>query len=96
MAGTKTLPIRMLINVNIDSQPNLLSGDNFNRLCIIGSSTNTRGTSNGIYYSLDGVAEHYATTTNEYKLASKLFAQSPKPRNVMIATVEGIVYPPAV
>lgn len=95
MAGNLTLPISVFVNVNTDYNPKLLDKNNFNRLCVIGSSTNTRGTDTGVYSSLEGVAQHYAITTNEYKIAQKLFMQVPRPRSIMIATVTGIVYTPA-
>lgn len=90
MAGNLTLPINMLVNVSIEYQANLLSRDAFNRLCIIGSGVNTRGTPVGIYTTLAGVKLDYADTTNEYKVAQKYFAQNPKPRDVMIVTVATI------
>lgn len=90
MAGSLTLPINMLVNVNIDYQAKLLSRDAFNRLCIIGSTTNSRGTPSGIYTSVDGVKLDYGVEAKEYKLAKKYFAQNPRPRDVMIATVVGI------
>lgn len=95
MATNYTLPIRNLISVDIDFSPQYLKRDMFNRLCIVGSSTNTRGNLSGIYTSVEGVAQHYAITTNEYKMAEHLFAQIPRPRSLMIATVTGIVYPEA-
>lgn len=95
MATNLTLPIKMLINVGIDYTPNILRRDLFNRLCIVGSGTNTRGTPYGVYSNLKGVEQHYAADTNEYKIASRLFNQIPRPTSVMIATVEGIVYPAA-
>lgn len=93
MAGNLTLPIEMLVNVDVDYQPSFLSKENFNRLCVIGSSANTRGTDTGVYASLDGVAQHYDETTAEYKIAKNLFSQIPRPRNIMIATVADIDYP---
>lgn len=90
MAGNLTLPINMLVNVSIEYQAKLLSRDAFNRMCIIGSSTNTRGTSHGIYTTLAGVGGDYAESTSEYKIAKKYFAQNPKPRDVLIATVAAI------
>lgn len=88
-----TLPISMLINVDLDYQPTFIRDGNFGRLCIIGNSTNTRGTQIGVYYNLAGVADHYAESTNEYKIATKLFAQIPRPKQVMIATVDELVFP---
>lgn len=95
MAGTITFPIKMLVNVTTDYNPKMLNKDNFNRLCIVGSGVNTRGTPSGIYTSLEGVAGHYAADTNEYKIASLLFTQIPRPESVRIASVADIVYPPA-
>lgn len=94
MAGNLTLPINMLVNVSIEYQAKLLSRDAFNRLAIIGSGVNTRGTPHGIYTTLAGVGLDYAETTNEYKLAKKYFAQNPKPRDVLIATVAAITAAP--
>lgn len=90
MAGNLTLPINMLVNVSIEYQASLLSRDAFNRMCIIGSTTNTRGTPHGIYTTLAGVGLDYAVTASEYKIAKKYFAQNPKPRDVLIATVTTI------
>lgn len=93
MATNLTLPISSLVNVTIDAQPKFLAKDIFNRLCVIGSSSNTRGTPSGVYTSMAGVEQHYEDTTNEHKIATYLFMQVPRPRSIMIATVEGIVYP---
>ena len=90
MAGNLTLPINMLVNVDTEYQAKLLSRDAFNRLCIIGSTTNSRGTPHGIYTTLEGVKADYGVEANEYKVAQKYFAQKPRPRDVMIATVVGI------
>lgn len=93
MAGTLTLPINMLVNVNIEYQAKLLSRDAFNRLCIVGSSANSRGTLSGIYVNADAVKEDYGVEANEYKIAKLYFAQNPKPRDLMIATVEETLTP---
>ena len=94
MAGNLTLPINMLVNVSIEYQAKLLSRDAFNRMCIIGSTVNTRTTPYGIYTTLAGVGLDYAETANEYKIAKKYFAQNPKPRDVLIATVATITAAP--
>lgn len=93
MAGTLTLPIKMLVNVSIEYQAKLLSRDAFNRLCVVGSSANSRGTSNGIYVNTDAVKEHYGVEAAEYKIAKLYFAQNPRPRDLMIATVEDTLTP---
>lgn len=91
-----TLPIKMLINVDVNYKPVFIRDGTFNRLCIIGKSENTRGTPAGVYTNIAGVAEDYEASTNEYKIATKLFSQIPRPRQVMIATVSELVFPPAV
>lgn len=88
MAGNLTLPIKMLVNVNIEYQARLLGRDAFNRPCIIGSSANSRDTLSGIYTNADGVKEHYGVEAAEYKIAKLYFAQNPKPRDLMIATID--------
>lgn len=95
MATNITLPISMLVNVGVDYTPNILRRDLFNRLCIVGSSENTRGTDIGVYYNMAGVEADYEASTNEHKIATRLFNQIPRPTSLMIATVEGIVFPPA-
>lgn len=96
MAGSLTLPINMLVNVSIEYQAKLLSRDAFNRLCIVGATVpNARGTDSGIYTTLDGVKLDYGVEAAEYKIAQKYFAQSPRPRDVMIATVTALTDPVA-
>lgn len=80
------LPISLAVRVALGLQPTLLQRVNFGRGLIVGSSTNTRNTSHGIYKNLDGVKEHYAINTPEYLAAKKYFAQVPRPKDVMIAT----------
>lgn len=93
MAGSLTLPINMLVNVSIEYQAKLLSRDAFNRLLIVGSTVNSRTTDTGIYNSLDGVKLDYGVEADEYKIAQKYFAQNPKPRDLMIATVAALTEP---
>lgn len=93
MATNYVLPIKNLVSVDIDYAPQYLKRDIFNRLCIVGSSANTRGTLQGIYSSMVGVAQHYAADTSEYKMADRVFAQIPRPRSLMIATIDDIVFP---
>ena len=81
-----TLPISLAVQVALGLQPTLQQRVNFGRGLIIGASTNTRGTSHGIYKNLDGVKQHYAINTHEYLAAKKYFAQVPRPKDVMIAT----------
>lgn len=96
MAGSLTLPINMLVNVSIEYQPKLLSRDAFNRLLIVGATVpNARGTDSGIYTTLDGVKLDYGVEAAEYKIAQKYFAQNPKPRDLMIATVTALTDPAA-
>lgn len=96
MAGSLTLPINMLVNVSIEYQPKLLSRDAFNRLLIVGATTPTgRETDTGIYTSIDGVKLDYGVEAPEYKIAQKYFAQNPKPRDLMIATVTALTDPAA-
>ena len=89
MSDSLTLPINMLVNVDIEYQAKLLSRDSFNRLCIVGSSPNSRNTPSGIYTSTEGVKKDYGVEANEYKIAKAYFAQNPKPRDLMITSSSG-------
>lgn len=82
----QTLPISLAVRVALGLQPTLLQRVNFGRGLIVGASTNSRGTPQGIYKNLNGVKEHYAINTPEYLAAQKYFAQVPRPKDVMIAT----------
>lgn len=93
MAGSLTLPINMLVNASIEYQAKLLSRDAFNRLLIVGSTVNARATASGIYTSIEGVKIDYGVEAPEYKIAQKYFAQNPKPRDLMIATVTALTNP---
>lgn len=89
MSDSLTLPINMLVNVDIEYQAKLLSRDSFNRLCIVGSSPNSRNTPSGIYTSTEGVKKDYGVEANEYKIAKAYFSQNPKPRDLMITSSSG-------
>ena len=85
-----TLPISLMTNVEIGYQPPLLSGDAFGRGLIVGNSQNNRAAPNqlyGIYTTLDAVKADYNEQASEYQIAKQYFAQSPRPKDVMIATV---------
>lgn len=85
-----TLPVYMLVNVNVAYQPPLLQPDVFGRGLIIGSSPNGRMAPNqlyGIYSSIDAVKADYGVEANEYLIAKRYFEQVPRPKDVMIATV---------
>lgn len=83
-----TLPVQLAVNVNISLLASLAQRVNFGRGLIVGSTPNARGTLYGIYTTLDAVREDYGVTASEYLVAQKYFAQLPKPRDVMIATVD--------
>lgn len=85
-----TLPVSMLVNVNVAYQPPLLQPDVFGRGLIIGSSSNARVAPNelyGIYSSIDAVKADYGVEAPEYKIAKRYFAQIPRPKDVMITTL---------
>lgn len=83
----KSLPLKLLINTNIDDGGELLSGDNFSRLCIIGKSENGRGSLFGVYKSIDEVMAHYGVEASEYKAALRFFEQN-KNGELVIATAD--------
>lgn len=83
----KSLPLKLLINTNIDDGGGLLSGDNFSRLCIIGKSENGRGSLFGVYKSIDEVMAHYGVEASEYKTALRFFEQN-KNGELVIATAD--------
>ena len=88
--STFTLPISQLTNVEIGTQIPLLANEYFARGLIIGQSANARDNSNqlyGIYRSLDAVKADYGVEVPEYLIAKQYFAQDPRPKDIMIATV---------
>ena len=93
-----TLPVSMLVNVNVAYQPPLLQPDAFGRGLIIGSSSNGRveGPNQlyGIYSSIDAVKADYGVEAPEYLIAKRYFEQVPRPKDVMIATVGATNSPP--
>ncbi len=95
MSDNLTLPIKLVVNVDVDYQHQLLGRDNFRRLLIIGSSPNARETLTGIYSTPEAVKADYGVEANEYKIAKKYFSQVPRPRDVMIATVGGSAKAPS-
>lgn len=88
-----TLPINLLVNVDIDYSPRLLGEGDFATACIIGSTATERESVTGLYASLAAVLEHYEETDKEYLVAQKLFSQVPRPKLVMIATVSDLTFP---
>lgn len=96
MAVNKTLPFEVVgIDVSTNYQPTMLTDKAINNLVVIHNTVNTRGTDSGVYNSPAGVLEHYTTEDPEYKIAVAYFAQVPRPKNIKIKTVTGLVYPPA-
>lgn len=85
----QTLPITLAVRVALGQQVQALALTPFGRGLIVGSSTNTRpgAAVTGIYTSITAVGEHYGSTTPEYEAAARYFAQVPRPRDLMIATV---------
>mgnify|MGYP002652877500 CR=1 FL=1 len=87
---TYTMPISMLINVNLSYQAPLLQPVNFGRALIIGSSENDRDAANelfGIYNTIDAVKADYGVEAPEYAIAKRYFQQNPRPKDIMIATI---------
>jgi len=92
-----TLPIQLVVGANILLNPPLLGTDPFGRGLVIGSSTNARTAPNelfGIYRSPEAVKEDYGVEAPEYRIALRYFAQIPRPKSLMIATVALIPSPP--
>ena len=88
MAGELTLPLDMLITVNLDYQPKLLSLDSMNRLLIIGSSVSASTEDRNVYTTLSAVQADFGVEAPEYLIAKSYFLQIPKPKDLMIATVD--------
>lgn len=88
---TYTLPISMLVNVNLAYQAPLKQPVQFGRALIIGSTVNARGEDSlyGIYNNIDGVKADYGVEAPEYLIAQNYFRQIPRPKDIMIATIAG-------
>lgn len=80
----QTLPISLAVNVGISATAPLLTADDFTSKLIVSTDTTTQATVVATYTSITEVAEHFANTTQTYVIASKLFAQSPRPKNIYI------------
>lgn len=86
-----TLPIQLVVSASILLAPPLLGTDPFGRGLLIGSSVNNRTAPNelfAIYRSPEAVKADYGVETPEYRIAQRYFAQIPRPKSLMIATVE--------
>ena len=92
MQNKMTLPLRSFIGVEVGYKAQLLSRNEFGRLCIIGSSANGRGTAYGIYDDIKQVIADYGMEASEYHAARRYFAQSERPNPLMIATVTGVSF----
>lgn len=87
-----TLPIQLVVSASILLSPPLLGTDPFGRGLLIGSSINNRTAPNelfAIYRSPEAVKADYGVETPEYRIAQRYFAQIPRPKSLMIATVTG-------
>lgn len=87
MSTNKTLLLRALINIEMQSSDKLLDNKSFQRLCIIGKSVNGRGTPAGLYKNAADVAADYGVEAGEYRLAVNHFAQFEN-GEVLIATAD--------
>lgn len=87
-----TLPIQLVVSASILLAPPLLGTDPFGRGLLIGSSENSRTEPDelfAIYRSPEAVKADYGVETPEYRIAQRYFAQIPRPKSLMIATVTG-------
>jgi hypothetical protein len=85
-----TLPISLVVGADILLAPPLLGTDPFGRGLIVGSSPNARTAPNelyAIYRSIEAVKTDYGVEAPEYRIAKRYFAQIPRPKSLMIATV---------
>ena len=88
-----TLPISLVVGADILLAPPLLGTDPFGRGLIVGSSPNARTAPNelyAIYRSIEAVKTDYGVEAPEYRIAKRYFAQIPRPKSLMIATVTPI------
>lgn len=77
------MSLSSIVNVQITRGSRTITRAGFGTMLFLGSGA-TFGERFRVYASLDAVAADFATSTNEYKAASKYFSQERKPRQMMI------------
>lgn len=79
------LPVSRLVRVVVNLGPVSAARRSFGVLMVAGDSSVINGTERfRTYDTLDGVAEDFGVNAPEYKAAQAYFAQTPKPRTIMI------------
>lgn len=81
-----TTPVSKVVNVSILTSPTFPARRGFGLLNIIGNSTRLPlGDRFRFYADMDGVAEDFQSTDEEYKAATLFFSQAPRPVELAIS-----------
>ena len=82
------MPLSEIVSVQIDRQTKFPTQVGFGTPLIMGTSSVIGAEKVRTYTDIDGVAEDFTTSDNEYKAASAIFSQSPRPEQIKVGKID--------